>query len=237
MIICIFSDPEIPNHNFIYKDLEIQRGPKKGEVRKTVTLIIPPFIYKRKSDARMIGTTAYFSCNTCEQLDVQNTARAIKYEDKNGEAYYELLKWPIEHACKPGVTHHLVKDFRDKCYDAVSQDPTRSISQLYKDIREEMCSNLTDDEKKSFLEEMPELHSIKSQLYNHRKKFITKADHPCDLCGQTFISVNALKIHEAAKHNLRAPKKKPMCDICGKSYKSGHLNRHIATVHPESVQN
>ena len=169
-------------------------------------------------------------------MDIKNTAFATKYEDENGEVYYELIKWPIEHACSPGVTHHLVKDFRHKCYVAVSQDPTRSISQLYKDIREEMCSNLPDDEKKSFLEEMPDLHSIKPQLYKHRRKFIPKADYPCDLCGQNFISTNALKIHEAAKHNLRAPKK-PMCDICGKSYKAAHLNRHIATVHPEYVQN
>jgi hypothetical protein len=229
------SGSEIPDHKFVYKDQEIQTGPKKGEIRKTVTLIIPPYLFCRKTDARSVGSAAYFVCTTCGQLDVQNTARATKYEDENGAAYYELTKWPIEHACAPGGAYHLVKDFRDKCYDAVAQDPTKSISQLYKDIREEMCSSLTDDEKKSFLDEIPELNSIKPQLYNHRRKFIPKTDHPCDLCGQTFISVNAVKIHEAAKHNMRAPKKTPMCDICGKIFKrSDHLNRHIATIHTKS---
>jgi hypothetical protein len=150
-----FSDSEIPDHKFVYKDHEIQRGPKKGEIRKTVTLIIPPYLFCRKTDARSIGSAAYFVCNTCGQLDIQNTAHATKYEDENGEAYYELIKWPTEHACNPGVTNHLVKDFRDKCYDAVAQDPTRPISHLYKDIREKMCSDLTDDEKKSFLDEIP----------------------------------------------------------------------------------
>ena len=58
----IFSDPEIPehkvdieqpipDHKFVYKDHEVQRGPKKGEMKKTVTLIIPPFLFRRKSDA------------------------------------------------------------------------------------------------------------------------------------------------------------------------------------------
>ena len=225
-----FSDSEIPDHKFVYKDHEIQRGPKKGEIRKTVTLIIPPYLFCRKTDARTIGSAAYFVCNTCGQLDIQNTAHATKYEDENGEAYYELIKWPTEHACSPGVTNHLVKDFRDKCYDAVAQDPTRPISHIYKDIREEMCSSLTDDEKKSFLDEIPEFHSLKPNLYIHRRKFIQKTDHPCDRCGQIFFSVNALKIHEATKHNLRADKKKPMCDICGKIFKrSDHLNRHLAT--------
>jgi hypothetical protein len=172
------------------------------------------------------------------RLDVKNYAHAKYFEDKNGEAYYELIKWPIEHACTPGVTNHLVKDFRGQCYDAVAQDPTKSISELYKDIKEEMCSSLTDDEKKCFLDEIPEFHSIKANLYIHRRKFIPKTDHSCDLCGQTFISVNGLKVHEAAKHNIRAPKMKPMCDICGKIFKrSDHMKRHIATAHRKSVHN
>ena len=182
---------------------------------------------------------AYFVCNTCGQLDIQNTAYATKYEDSNGQAYYELTKWPIEHACAPGVTNHLIKDFKDKCYDAVSQDPSKPIPQIYKDIKEEMFSSLTEDEKKCFLDEMPSIHSIKPQLYKHRSKFIPKTDpNPCDLCGQTFLSVSALKIHEAAKHNLRAPKMKPMCDICGKIFKrSDHLNRHISVHHLKSIHN
>ena len=181
-------------------------------------------------DAVKIGSLAYFACNTCKVLDVKNWAHAKKSEDENGEAYYELIKWPTDHVCAPGASYHLVKSFRDKCHDAVSQDPAKSIPQIYKDIKEEICRDLTDDERKSFLDEIPEFHSLKPNLYIHRRKFIQKTDHPCDRCGQIFFSVNALKIHEATKHNLRADKKKPMCDICGKIFKrSDHLNRHLAT--------
>ena len=94
-----------------------------------------------------------------------------------------------------------------------------------------MCSDLTDDEKKSFLDEIPKLISISAGLYNHRRNFIPKVDHPCDICEQTFCSISALKIHRAAKHNIREPRKKPMCDICGKTFKAVHLNRHMAKVH------
>ena len=61
-------------------------------------------------------------------------------------------------------------------------------------------------------------------------------DHQCDLCGQTFISVENLEKHEAAKHNFKEVKKNPMCDFCGKTYKSGHLNRHISQVHGKNVK-
>ena len=189
-------------------------------------------------DAVKIGSFAYFACNSCKVLDVKNWAHAKKSEDENGEAYYELVKWPTDHVCAPGASYHLVKSFRDKCHDAVSQDPAKSIPQIYKDIKEEICRDLTDDEKKSFLDEIPELHSMRPQLYSHRKKFVPVVDpNPCDLCGQTFLSVSALKIHEAAKHNIRPTKEKPICDVCGKIFtRSDHLNSHIAKVHLKNIK-
>ena len=38
-----------------------------------------------------------------------------------------------------------------------------------------MGKSLTPDEKETFLEDIPALYAIKSQLYNHRRKFIPKA--------------------------------------------------------------
>ena len=172
------------------------------------------------------------------RLDVKNYAHTKYFEDKNGEAYYELIKWPTDHVCDPAVSNHLVKEFKDKCYDAVSQDPAKSIPQIYKDIKEEICRDLADDDKKSFLDEIPELYSMRAQLYSHRKKFVPVVDpNPCDLCGQTFNSVSALKIHEAGKHNIRPLKEKPICDVCGKIFtRSDHLNSHIAKVHLKNVK-
>ena len=106
---------------------------------------------------------------------MRNCAHAIKHENEYDEAWYELVQWPIEHDCAPSATSHLARIFTERCYSAVEADPTKSIFQIYKDIRAEMGQELTSDEKISFLSEIPRLHSIKVQLYKHRRKFIPTA--------------------------------------------------------------
>lgn len=51
--------PGIPKHNFVYNDKEIQTGSRKGEMRKTVTLFIPPYLFKRKKKALNIGKKSH----------------------------------------------------------------------------------------------------------------------------------------------------------------------------------
>ena len=127
-----FSGPEIPDHKFVFRNQELQSGPKKGQIRKTVSLVIPPYLFCRKTNAREIGGLSLFTCNTCMRLDVKNYAHCKYFEDKNGEAYYELIKWPTDHVCDPAVSNHLVKEFKDKCYDAVSENPGKtSFNPLY----------------------------------------------------------------------------------------------------------
>ena len=105
--------------------------------------------------------------------DVKNTAHAVKYE--NGETCYELVHWPVDHDCAPSATSHLKNIFRDRCFTAVENDPTKSVFQIYKEIRTELGQNLEPDDKISFLCEIPKLHSIRVQLYNHRRNFIPKS--------------------------------------------------------------
>ena len=155
----------IPEHEFIYRDQEIQTGPKKGDIRKTVTLSMPPYHFKRKTKARDIGKKAIFECISCAKNDVKNYAHAIKYDDLNGEEYHELVHWPNDHDCAPSATSHLARIFTKKCYDAVETDPTKSVFLIYKDVRAEMGNDLTPEEKIAFLCEIPRLHSIKAALY------------------------------------------------------------------------
>ena len=61
----------IPKHDFVYRDQEIQTGPRKGEIRKTVRLTIPPYQFKRKTKARDIGKKAVFECISCAKNDVK----------------------------------------------------------------------------------------------------------------------------------------------------------------------
>ena len=92
----------------------------------------------------------------------------------NGE-YHELVQWPNDHDCAPSATSYLARIFVERCYNAVEFDPTKSIFQIYKDVRADLGKDLTEDEKISFLCEIPRLHSIKVQLYKHRRNFIPKA--------------------------------------------------------------
>ena len=86
----------IPKHDFVYRDQEIQTGQRKGEIRKTVRLIIPPYQFKRKTKARDIGKKAVFECISCAKNDVKTYAYAIKQEGETGE-YHELIQWPNDH--------------------------------------------------------------------------------------------------------------------------------------------
>ena len=146
-----------------------------------VTLEIPPYRFKRKTDAKEIGKRAYFECNSCDKLDEKTSAHAIKHEDENGEIFYELVSWPRNHECAPSATSHLARIFRDRCYAAVAADPMKPIFQIYKDLRTDIGRELTDEERKSFNCEIQELYSLKVQLYKHRRKFIPKAP-------QSFVS-------------------------------------------------
>ena len=149
-------------------------------MRKTVTLFIPPYLFRRKKKALNIGKKATFECVSCAKNDVKTYAYAIKHENENGE-YHELVQWPNDHDCDPSATSHLARIFTEKCYNAVEIDPTKSIFQIYKDVRADLGKDLTEDEKISFLCEIPRLHAIKGQLYKHRRNFIPKAP-------QTFVS-------------------------------------------------
>ena len=72
-----------------------------------VTLEIPPYRFKRKTDAKEIGKRAYFECNSCEKLDEKTSAHAIKHEDENGEIFYELVPILIE-LCQNGLKNMLL---------------------------------------------------------------------------------------------------------------------------------
>ena len=81
IIYIIFIIPGIPKHNFIYNDREIQTGSRKGEMRKTVTLFIPPYLFKRKKKALNIGKKATFECISCAKNDVKTYANTLRKKE------------------------------------------------------------------------------------------------------------------------------------------------------------
>ena len=65
---------------------------------------------------------------------------------------------------------------------------TKSVFQIYKDVRAEIGNDLTPEEKIAFLCEIPRLHAIKGQLYKERRKFIPTA--PQDFVSKILCVIN-----------------------------------------------
>ena len=66
-------------------------GKKAGEKRFLVTLCIPPYTFRRKTDAREIGNNAIFACSGCEKQNKLTKAHGILVNlDENGCPGYRL---------------------------------------------------------------------------------------------------------------------------------------------------
>ena len=64
-----FTDSEhgqVPNHQFLYREHTVKRGPKAGEKNDKVLLVIPPYCFRRQRDGKYEEDKAYFVCKFCE---------------------------------------------------------------------------------------------------------------------------------------------------------------------------
>ena len=165
---------DCPDHYFWVKNEQFKSGKRKGESRWLVSLVIPPYIFKRKKE-RKNGYT-YFSCNSCAQIGGKGSyATAQKSENADGSPSFELRSWCNQHECSPSSTNHLVKEFLDHMYNEVKKDPTRAIPTIYEEIRGKISKNLDKDQKITFLQEIPSQRNICSSLYKYRREFIPAA--------------------------------------------------------------
>ena len=59
---------------------------------------------------------------------------------------------------------------------------TKAVGAIYKQIRSDMTRDMTNEERILFLEDIPDIQSLRPQLYNHRRHFIPR--RPAD-----FVSI------------------------------------------------
>ena len=83
---------------------------------------------------------------------MKTTAHAILLDNEDGDEWHELVYWPIDHECAPSATSHLARIFTDQCYAAVEADPTKSVFQIWKDVRTDIGQHLTSENRESCLE-------------------------------------------------------------------------------------
>ena len=166
-----FSDEEeeinevvpLPDHHFEIKKCFWKSGPRKGEEKIQVSLIIDNYTFRRRREKNGHVT---FSCNACEaeKTFVSAIAKVV-----DGE--YKLSEVPLvdEHVCWVSGSPLLVKSAISKMLQAIEKDPTRSINQIYEDVRLSFTQSMSMDERKSFLQEFPTFKAVQSQLYMKRR--------------------------------------------------------------------
>ena len=179
---------EPPLHEFHIRKVEVRTGKNKGNEKFTTSLIIPPWVFTTRRRAKEVGDTNYFSCNFCKnEGEREATAQAVRLEDdEDGTPNFSLRAWPRDanaHSCNTAPTAHLVKEFRELCYAAVKNDPTKSLLTIYKENRSNLSKRekLDDDQKKAFFADLPDFNQISPSLYRYRSNFIPRAP-------QTYVS-------------------------------------------------
>ena len=144
-------------------------------------MVILPWVFTCRNRAKEVGDKAYFTCNYCRNAgECETMAHAIRLDDDDdGTPNFSLVGWPRsanQHSssCNPPPTEHLVREFRQLCYDAVKDDPTKSIFIIYKESRAKVAKDLSEDDKKSLFVDLPSFDQIQSSLYRHRINFIPR---------------------------------------------------------------
>lgn len=98
------AEQAVPSHYFDIQPKKTKRNPDGY----TASLIIPPFVFKRKNQYK---DSAVFTCNSCDKAGVSTIANAKQTgEDENGFPKYELVAWPRSHKCAPSSNFHKVRE-------------------------------------------------------------------------------------------------------------------------------
>ena len=97
--------------------------------------------------------------------------------------------------CAPSPIQHLVKIFSERCYAAVKADPTKEIGKIYNNILTEMTSNMSDEERIIFLDDIPDKSAIGPRLYTYRRNFIPREpDNFVSTAFKYFLSKSLIHI-------------------------------------------
>ena len=79
---------------------------------------------------------------------------------------YELVEWPRlnDHSCWADGNQALIRKARNEMFEKVSQDPSRSINQIYEEVRNSITQNMESQEKLLFLSAISTFRDIQSSL-------------------------------------------------------------------------
>ena len=113
-----------------------------------MTLVIGNHVLRKR---RTANGSAFFSCNGCERSCNKYLSAIAKIKE---DGTYELIEWPCmkDHACWADGNQALIKKARNEMFEKISQDPSRSINQIYEEVRNSITQTMESQEKLLFLE-------------------------------------------------------------------------------------
>lgn len=69
------QEDDLPDHHFLTKHHVTQTGKKKGEGKWFITLLVPPYVFQKRSTKR--NGLVFFSCRSCDKQGVHLPASAL----------------------------------------------------------------------------------------------------------------------------------------------------------------
>ena len=100
----------------------------------------------------------FFSCNDCETKASKYLSAVAKIKE---DGSYELIEWPRskDHSCWVDGNQALIKKARNEMFLKIDQDPSRSINQIYEEVRNSTTQTMTSqDQGTKFLMTEEELY-------------------------------------------------------------------------------
>ena len=148
--------------------MEGKTGKMKGVIREKVSLMIGNSLFRKR---RTVNGSVFFSCNTCETSYNTHLSAIAKIKE---DGAYELIKWPSskDHACWSDGNQALIRQARTEMFTKITENPSRSILQIYEEVRNSITQSMDSQEKVLFLSVFPTFRQIQSSLYKKRRELI-----------------------------------------------------------------
>ena len=158
------KDEPLPEHRFVFNETIGISGSRKGIPSTKVVLYIGNRVYKRcKSKSGRI----FFSCNGCQKKGKYVSVLAT-VEDSE----YKLEQVPKEelHVCSPQYMALEVKMAKKLLAEKALEDPMRSITEIYNEVKESYVATLEPQDWQLFLDNFPSYSQVKPLLCRKRKE-------------------------------------------------------------------
>ena len=161
----ISLEEPLPEHRFHFSEMIGTIGSKRGIPSTKVSLYIGSRVYRKRAKQRS-GLIA-FTCNECDRKGKFLSALVKQVGDE-----YKLYQVPKDelHVCDPKYLCFEVKMAMKLITDRALEEPSRSITEIYKEVKESYAESLEPQDWQLFLENFPKLRNIESSLYRRRKE-------------------------------------------------------------------